>query len=319
MTDNDSAKKLFGISGSIIKGFLTTFLIYLVVMAVVFFIFLSILSQRIWYGDEPLYPLLSWINHNRVVFSVLCFSVGLVIIFFINWSKAVRLIADEEKRKSDMIMYLAHDLKTPLSSVIGYLALINDKPDLDEEHRAEYLDISLKKAQRLNRLLDEFFDITKFDVREIKLNKGELDLSLMLEQLADEMYPAMARKGLTFEYEIEPNITVIADSDRLARVFDNLYKNAINYSFAGSPIHVTAFAKGKTAFVKIRNNGTPIPPDDLEKIFEKFYRIGSAEDSTDGGTGLGLAISNEIIRLHGGRINAVSKAEYTEFNVELPL
>ena len=223
-----------------------------------------------------------------------------------------------EQRKNDLIMYLAHDLKTPLTSVIGYLTLLRDEPQIPQELRCRYTDIALGKAERLEELINEFFDITRFNLTTLTLDSERICLSRMLEQLASESAPILAERELEWRLEIAPEIEVMGDADKLARAFDNLIRNAVSYSYAGTEILLFAQAEGDKAKVMIKNHGKTIAPDKLEHIFEQFYRADAARSSATGGAGLGLAITKEIVELHGGTVTAASANESTIFIVVLP-
>ena len=223
-----------------------------------------------------------------------------------------------EQRKNDLIMYLAHDLKTPLTSVIGYLTLLRDEPQIPQELRCRYTDIALGKAERLEELINEFFDITRFNLTTLTLDSERICLSRMLEQLASESAPILAERELEWRLEIAPEIEVMGDADKLARAFDNLIRNAVSYSYAGTEILRFAQAEGDKAKVMIKNHGKTIAPDKLEHIFEQFYRADAARSSATGGAGLGLAITKEIVELHGGTVTAASANESTIFIVVLP-
>lgn len=227
--------------------------------------------------------------------------------------------AEAEQRKNDLVVYLAHDLKTPLTSVIGYLSLLEEAPDMPPAQRAKYTGIALKKAYRLEDLVSEFFDITRFSLTNLELERGKVNLSLLLNQLADEFYPVFLERNLSCTAEIEPGIFLLADADKLSRVFDNLLRNALSYSDPGSPVRLRAFCEGGYAHVLVRNLGPEISPQNLERIFEKFFRSDSSRGTKSGGAGLGLAIAKQIVLLHGGSITAASSTEYTEFHVMLPL
>ena len=230
-----------------------------------------------------------------------------------------RLAAEAEQRKNDLVVYLAHDLKTPLTSVIGYLSLLEEAPDMPPAQRAKYTGIALKKAYRLEDLVNEFFDITRFNLTTLELERGKVNLSLLLGQLADEFYPVFLERNLSCETEIAPGIFLLADADKLSRVFDNLLRNALSYSDPNTAIRLRAYAEGAQAHVLVRNFGPEISPQNLERIFEKFFRADSSRGTKTGGAGLGLAIANQIVLLHGGSITAASSPAYTEFQVTLPL
>lgn len=225
----------------------------------------------------------------------------------------------DEQRKNDLVVYLAHDLKTPLTSVIAYLTILAEDPELPLAQRAKYANISLEKAIRLGELIDEFFEITRYNLSSIVLEKGEISLNMMMEQIADEFYALFEQKGIQYEIQIEDDIFLLGDSDRLARVFDNIIRNAISYSYEKTPIRIFAKRKGTDMVeIRVRNQGKQIAPHKLEHIFEKFYRLDDSRSSKTGGAGLGLAIAKEIVELHQGTIEAVSNESYTEFIVTLP-
>lgn len=223
----------------------------------------------------------------------------------------------QERRRQDLIAFLAHDLKTPLTSVLGYLELLRDEPGLTEEQRAKYTGIALNKAKRLEELVGEFFDINTMELRLDK--RDRVQVSFLLEQLADEFYPLFAAKGLECVPDIEPRLTVVGDGDKLARVFDNVLRNAVNYSAPDRPVGLTARRVGERAVVTITNEGLEIPERELTNIFEKFYRLDAARSTSTGGAGLGLAIAKEIVELHGGTIHAESTGIKTAFVIDLPL
>ena len=225
---------------------------------------------------------------------------------------------ESEKRKNDLVLFLAHDLKTPLTSVVAYLTMLDSHPDMPVEERAKYTHISLEKAIRLGELINEFFDITKFNLQDIELEPVELNLTMMLEQIADELYGVLQEKGLTCEVEVQENLEVYGDPDKLARVFDNLLRNAIAYCYEKTTIQIEAHEKRGNVEIIFTNVGNKIPGSKLQTIFERFYRLDNSRSTGTGGAGLGLAIAKEIVELHGGMIQAVSNERYTEFIVTLP-
>ena len=215
-------------------------------------------------------------------------------------------------------MYLAHDLKTPLSSVIGYLTLLHDEGEIAPALREKYLSIALDKANRLEDLINEFFEITRFNLSAIELQYGAADLSRLLEQLTFEFQPMLREKNLTCALSTPETFPIRCDANKLQRVFDNLLRNAVLYCYPGTEITVTAERVGNFAVVRFRNRGDTIPPDKLSRIFEQFYRLDTARSST-GGAGLGLAIARQITQLHGGSLTGESRDDTVTFTVTLPI
>ena len=228
-------------------------------------------------------------------------------------------VKENEQRRQDLIAFLAHDLKTPLTSVVGYLTLLKDDPGLTHEQRAKFTGIALDKARRLEELLGEFFDISRMDLDGGPEEHSPIQLSMLLEQLADEFYPLFAEKELQCAVEIEHHLMVLGDPDKLARVFDNVLRNAVSYSIPGGQVYIQAQKADGQAQVTIRNEGLEIPEGELANIFRKFYRLDAARSSRTGGAGLGLAIAKEIVERHGGGIRAESNGRLTSFVITLPL
>lgn len=222
-----------------------------------------------------------------------------------------------EQRKNDLVMYLAHDIKTPLTSVIGYLSLLDEAQDMPVDQKAKYVHISLDKAYRLEQLINEFFEITRYNLQTITLEKSSVDIYYMLVQMTDEFYPLISANGKQAIIDASEDLTVYGDSDKLARVFNNILKNAVAYSPDNSVIDIKATTSDDIVTIVFSNSGT-IPKDKLSTIFEKFYRLDSARSSNTGGAGLGLAVAKKIVVLHGGHIYADSENGHTTFTVELP-
>lgn len=225
---------------------------------------------------------------------------------------------ESAQRARDLVAFLAHDLKTPMTSVIGYLSLLHDQPDLEAEQRAKYTGIALDKARRLEELISEFFDINRLELESIENVRENVDLSMLLEQLSDEFWPLFEEKGLVFRSAISDGLAVRGDPDKLARVFDNVLRNAVNYSIPGGTVGLRAFRQGAEIVVSISNEGLEIPEQELSHIFEKFYRLDAARSTRTGGAGLGLAIAKEIVERHGGTIRAESTGKRAVFTITLP-
>lgn len=223
-----------------------------------------------------------------------------------------------ERQKNDLIVYLAHDLKTPLTTVIGYLTLLRDEPEMSIDVRAKYADIALGKAERLESLINEFFDITRFSLTQMTLDEETINLTRMMQQIAHEFTPVLAEKELEMDLQLAPDVQIVCDPDKLERVFDNLFRNAVNYSYSGKTIEVSLAREEGSAVARITNHGKTIPPDKLHRIFDQFFRLDSSRSTATGGAGLGLAIAKEIVELHGGTITAESEKECIRFTVTLP-
>lgn len=233
--------------------------------------------------------------------------------------KNERLARENEQKKDELIVYLAHDIKTPLTSMIGYLSLLSEIKDMPQEQRNRYIDIALDKSYRLEYLINELFDVARFNSEKIVLEKEEINLNLMLEQIADDFYPTLKEMNKKINFTSDEKTILYADPDKLSRVFNNLIKNAVNYSKENTDIDISILNKENQATVKITNKGKQIPKEKLDKIFEKFYRLDSSRTNKTGGSGLGLAIAKEIVELHGGRIYAESDMKETTFSVILPI
>lgn len=237
----------------------------------------------------------------------------------IEWSQ--QQAKEAEQRKNDLIVYLAHDLKTPLTSVIGYLTLLRDEQEISKTLREKYMTISLDKAERLEELINEFFEIARFNLSNIELEPSKVHLTMMLEQLGFEFLPVLKTKQLTLENHLEENIETRFDIDKMQRVFDNLLQNAVNYSYEGSKIQLVAKTdtQEKKISISFINQGPTIPREKLMRIFEQFFRLDTSRQTNRGGAGLGLAIAKQIVELHNGSLTAESVDEKTTFTVTLPL
>lgn len=225
---------------------------------------------------------------------------------------------EAEQRKSDLIMYLAHDLKTPLTSVIGYLTLLQDEPQISTELRARYTGIALHKAQRLEDLINEFFEITRFNLSRLELDTQPVDLRRLLEQVASEFEPVFREKRLRCTLDLPAELRCEGDPDKLARVFDNLLRNAEHYSFRDTCVQVRARQEEDGVTLQFTNAGRTIPPEKLDRLFEQFFRLDSSRGTSSGGAGLGLAIARQIVQAHGGTIRADSADNTITFTVTLP-
>ena len=224
---------------------------------------------------------------------------------------------EAEQKKNDLIMYMAHDLKTPLTSIIGYLTLLNDEKNISKELQEKYLKIALDKSLRVEELTNQFFDITRYNLHSMPINKTELNITYLLKQLIDECYPMLEKNNLKCVLNAPDKVNYLGDGDKLARAFGNLLKNAISYSYKDTVIEINVIEELDKLYITFRNKGAKIPDYKLEKIFEKFYRGDESRTSSTGGAGLGLAITKEIIELHNGKISVKNDDEYIEFDIIL--
>ncbi len=225
---------------------------------------------------------------------------------------------ESERTKNELITNVAHDLRTPLTSVLGYLELLSRADNLSEEVRAKYTDIALAKAKRLEKLIEDLFNFTKMTYGKVNMTVTELDIVKLLAQMVEEFYPSFKEKGLA--YELRSNVSskiITADANLMARLFGNLLNNAIKYGADGKKILVRVRAREESVTVSVTNYGYVIPAAELPLIFDKFYRVERSRSSQTGGTGLGLAICKNIVEMHGGSIRVESDLSGTVFTVRL--
>ena len=223
---------------------------------------------------------------------------------------------ESERTKNELITNVAHDLRTPLTSIIGYLELLSKGLPLGPEMQQKYIDIVYTKAKRLEKLIEDLFGFTK--VGKVSMNVGKVDIVKLLGQLLEEFYPSFADKDLV--YELVSNVpaqVITADGNLLARLFDNLINNAIKYGAEGKKVLVNVLAEEEIVTVSVTNYGYVIPADELPLIFNKFYRVEQSRSTSTGGTGLGLAIAKNIVDMHGGTIAVASDLNGTVFTVKL--
>ena len=202
--------------------------------------------------------------------------------------------------------------------MVGYLTLLQEEPDLSPEMRARYTGVALDKALRLEDLINEFFEITRFNLSAIELERERVDVSRMLEQMMWEFKPLMADKNLEWQAQLPPKVLLTCDPGKMERVLDNLIRNAISYSEPGSPLILSLAEQEGKVIIRLENRGRTIPPEALARLFERFYRADSARATRSGGAGLGLAIAKEIVTRHGGQISAESYDNRVIFTVEMP-
>ncbi len=223
-----------------------------------------------------------------------------------------------ENSKDQLVLNLAHDLRTPLTSVLGYLDYVLNDGELSAEQIRHYTSIAYTKSQRLERLIDELFEITRMNYGMLTLDKRPLDLSELLVQLNEELYPLLDNNGLRARLEITTQMEIEGDGELLARVFENLLTNAVRYGKDGQYVDIRSYPEGEQAVVQVINYGGSIPKPDLPYLFDMFYTGDQARQHPEGGTGLGLFIAKNIVEQHNGTITVDSDPIRTLFEVRLP-
>ena len=235
---------------------------------------------------------------------------------------------NEEKSRKEFITSIAHDLRTPLTSVIGYLQLVMSKAAESRKNEEllikneEYVRVAYDKAIRLQGLIEDLFSFTKTDSTELRLHLEEIDIVKLMEQLADECYPSLQDAGLSLEFRKSAEVMKIeADGELMARAVANLLTNGIKYGKDGKKLIIELYQENEKSDLHIRiiNYGRLIPKKDIEHIFDKFYRVEDSRSAETGGTGLGLAITQNIVSLHGGDIEVKSDVYGTVFEIILPV
>lgn len=237
-------------------------------------------------------------------------------------SSDIRKLMDKEREaertKNELITNVAHDLRTPLTSIIGYLELLAGNTQIPQEMQHKYIEIAYSKSRRLEKLIEDLFGFTKLNYGKIAMHIGQLDIVKLLEQLLEESYPNFEEKNLSYDLQSNVPAKIInADGNLLARLFENLIGNAIKYGADGKRVLVRIHGEEDTVTVSVTNFGRVIPADELPLLFNKFYRVEQSRSTTTGGTGLGLAIAKEIVDMHGGTIRVASDLNGTVFTVKL--
>lgn len=236
---------------------------------------------------------------------------------------AIQSMDDErkiEQSKDELITNVSHDLRTPLTSIIGYLGLIEDKQYHNDEDLLKYTHTAYEKAKQMKALVEDLFEYTKVRQTEAPVNIINVNLDQMLEQLAASFELEASKKDIKMLSNTKPaNLMIEADAEKLGRVFSNLIANGLKYGQGASYIKLEARQKGDNVVVQVSNDGAPIPQKSLEHLFERFYRVEESRSKATGGTGLGLAIVQSIVDLHHGKVHAESNEKETSFIVELPM
>lgn len=223
-----------------------------------------------------------------------------------------------EQRKDELVAYLAHDLKTPLTSLIGYLSLLEEAPDLPEEARIRYVGTSLQKAERLEGLVDELFEITRYNLHAMPVERQNVDARVLCLQVADELFPAASMKDVSVKVDAPEGMSIFVDPEKLARALGNVVRNAVAFAEPGTVVSLEVQETDELIAFTVADHGREISPEHLDLIFEKFYREDASRHAASGNSGLGLAIAKEIIEAHQGTITAASAEGVTTFTIALP-
>ena len=225
-----------------------------------------------------------------------------------------------EKSKDELITNVSHDLRTPLTSIIGYLGLIEDHQYQSEEDIVKYSHIAYDKAKQMKNLVEDLFEYTKVQQHGAPVNLMTVDLGQLLEQVGASFELEADKKGMAINVTCEPSpLSITADPEKLGRLFSNLVANALKYGHGASYIHLTAKQLGEKVVITVANDGEKIPAEAVKHLFERFYRVESSRNKDTGGTGLGLAIVQSIVELHHGSVTARSDDQETAFVVTLPV
>lgn len=228
------------------------------------------------------------------------------------------LAKQEEKRKNELIAYIAHDIRTPLTSIMGYVSLLQNNKNLSVKRREQYTAIIHVQSQKLSSMLDDFFDIARFNLQEITIKAQSIDLYTLCLQIAEDLYPAASNKELEIVVDAPLNSLCECDPKQIARALSNIVRNAIVYASPKTIITIQVKTTDTEAIISVKNIGQTISPENIETIFERFFREDQARNAEQGGAGLGLTIAREIIRAHNGTIKASSQSSFTEFVISLP-
>ena len=235
----------------------------------------------------------------------------------------VAAIEDEreiEKSKDELITNVSHDIRTPLTSIIGYLGLIEDGQYQNDEEILKYTSIAYKKAKQMKSLVEDLFEYSKVRQPSVPVNNVSFDMVQLLEQLAADFELEAKKKNILIQVDTkESQLVMDGDTEKLVRVFNNLITNALKYGTGANKIVIEIEKTKNEAVVTVKNNGEPIPREALDQLFDRFYRVDGSRSQEISGTGLGLAIAQNIVNLHGGYIYAQSNNDWTSFIIHLPL
>jgi len=223
-----------------------------------------------------------------------------------------------EQTKNELITNVSHDLRTPLTSITGYLGLIEQDRYRDEVELRYYVSLAYEESERMSQLIQDLFEYTRLRNNEMKIHLAKINLVEMLHQMSEQFRHHMEQEGIEMRMAFpETQLAVMADGNKLRRVFENLVTNAIKYGQDGKFLDITGRKEQGIVTIEIINYGEPIPQSALPHIFERFYRVEKSRATDRGGSGLGLAIAKQIVEVHGGVIEATSSPERTVFSIRM--
>ncbi|MDO1604968.1 HAMP domain-containing sensor histidine kinase [Lactobacillus sp. YT155] len=247
-------------------------------------------------------------------------TVSAINLLITNTTKLVEDERELENSKDELITNVSHDIRTPLTSIIGYLGLIENSQNLGKEEIAKYTHIAYLKSQQMQVLVNDLFDYTNAQHSDAVLNISEFDMGQLMEQFAAEYELEAKKRNIEIISQTDPQVFKMkADTDKLGRVFNNLISNAFKYGKGAKYIWLEAVKNNEYAVIRISNDGKKIPKDSLDSLFERFYRVEESRSKETGGTGLGLAIAQSMVEMHGGKIMVESNDKKTSFIIYLPL
>ncbi|MBC1372444.1 GHKL domain-containing protein [Listeria booriae] len=225
---------------------------------------------------------------------------------------------EAQQAKNDLITNVSHDLRTPLTSILGYLSYIHEDRYRDEVELRHYTELVYGKARRLHKLIDDLFDYTRLESAEFHIKEDALDMVELLRQLVSEYERSASEKDVQIiEMYTVDDLKVTGDGMQIMRLFENLFSNALRYGASGKKIEISAKKEAGMAIIEVANYGAEIPASDIPQLFDRFYKVDKNRTTT--GTGLGLAIAKSIVERHGGHVFATSRKGKTTFTVQLPL
>ncbi|KQL52427.1 histidine kinase [Heyndrickxia shackletonii] len=310
-----------------LNNFLGLHKILYMVCGILFLIFILVLSRKWAKNFDQILDGTSKISQGDFQFHVPVYSkneLGDIAQNLNSISSQLQKSIKEERKavqaKNELITNVSHDLRTPLTSIMGYLRLIEEDRYNDEVELRYYVSIAFDKAIRLDRMVSDLFEYTRVNFGTIQLEYARIDLVQLLSQVSAQFLPQLEERQMEIQLKSEfESIFIEADGDKLVRVFENLISNGLKYGKEGKCIDIRVGKEEKMVVAEVVNYGNPIPEEDLPFIFERFYRVEKSRSIDTGGSGLGLAITKSIVELHNGTIEATSNKNETNFKIMLPM